>query len=67
MAGTLIARGTKKYIVTCIPIARQRVGKHILATNEHATIGRLLLSYSAVNRLRQQYRLCFRSVRAEWL
>jgi hypothetical protein len=28
--------------VTCISLARQRVGKHILATRTHATIGRLL-------------------------
>jgi hypothetical protein len=26
------------YIVTCIPIARQRIGKHIPATHVHITI-----------------------------
>jgi hypothetical protein len=40
-------------------IARHRFNKHIPATHEHATIGRLLLGNGAVNRLRQQYRLCF--------
>jgi hypothetical protein len=43
--------------VTCIPIARQQVGKHIPATHEQATIGRLLLGNGAVNRLRQQCEL----------
>jgi hypothetical protein len=45
--------------VTCITIARQRVGKHIPATQEHVKIGRLLLGNGAVNRLRQKYRLRF--------
>jgi hypothetical protein len=40
---------TLKDIVTCIPIARQRVGKHFPTT--HATIGRLLLGNGAVNTL----------------
>jgi hypothetical protein len=40
-----------------IPIGRQRVGKHIPATHEHATMGRVLLYNGAVNMLRQQYRL----------
>jgi hypothetical protein len=44
--------------VTCISIARQRVSKHIPATHEHGTIGRLLLGNGAIKRLRQQYRLC---------
>jgi hypothetical protein len=39
--------------------ARQLLNKHISATQEHATIGRQLLGNDAVNRLRQQYRLCF--------
>jgi hypothetical protein len=30
-------------IVTCVPIAKQRVVKHIPATHAHATIRRLLL------------------------
>jgi hypothetical protein len=37
------------YIVTCIPIARQRVGKHIPATHANAIIGRLLLGNGPVN------------------
>jgi hypothetical protein len=45
--------------VTCITIATQRVGEHIPAIHEHAATGRLLLGSFAVNRLRQQYRLCF--------
>jgi hypothetical protein len=32
-----------KYTVTCIPIARQRLCKHILVTHAHATIGHPLL------------------------
>jgi hypothetical protein len=36
------------HIVTCIPIARQRLGKHILATNKHATIGYPLLGNETV-------------------
>jgi hypothetical protein len=45
------------HIVTCIPIARQRVGEHIPATHEHAAMERLLLlGNGAVNRL-LQYRL----------
>jgi hypothetical protein len=36
-------------IVTCILIARQRVGKHIPATLVHATIGHPLLGKEAVN------------------
>jgi hypothetical protein len=36
----------------CIPIAKQRVDKHIPATHEHA-IERLLLGNGAVNILRQ--------------
>jgi hypothetical protein len=50
---------SRLYIVKCIPIARQRVGKHIPATHENATIGCILLGNNALNRLRQQYRLCF--------
>jgi hypothetical protein len=46
-----------KLKITCIPIARQQVGKYIPATHEQATIGRLLLSNDAVNRLHQQYML----------
>jgi hypothetical protein len=46
-------------IVIWIPIARQRVCKHILATHYHATIGRLLLGNRAVNRLHQQHGPCF--------
>jgi hypothetical protein len=45
--------------VTCIPIDRRRVGKHIPATYERTTIERLLLGNGAVNRLRE--------VRAKWL
>jgi hypothetical protein len=30
-------------IVTCVPITRQRLGKHIPATNAHVTIGHPLL------------------------
>jgi hypothetical protein len=54
------------YIVTFIPIAKQQVGKHIPATCEHATVGRLLLANGAVNKLRQQYSV-FCEVRAKWL
>jgi hypothetical protein len=46
-------------IVTNMTIARQRLNKHNPATQEHATIGRQLLSNVAVNRLPQQDRLCF--------
>jgi hypothetical protein len=46
-------------IVTCITIARQRVGKHIPAKHAHATIGRLLLGNGAVNRLFNNKRQCF--------
>jgi hypothetical protein len=36
--------------ITCLPIARQRLGKHISATNAHATIeGYPLLSNESVN------------------
>jgi hypothetical protein len=37
------------HIVTCIPIARQRLGKHIPATQEQATIGYPLLCNRPVN------------------
>jgi hypothetical protein len=37
------------YIVTCISIARQRVGKHIPSTQAHKTIGRLLPDNGPVN------------------
>jgi hypothetical protein len=37
------------YIVTRIPIARQRVGKHIPANQAHATIGHRLLRSGPVN------------------
>jgi hypothetical protein len=40
-------------------IARQHSCKHTPTTHEHATIGRLLLGNGVVNRLHQQYRLCF--------
>jgi hypothetical protein len=36
-------------IVTCIPIARQRLGKHIPATNVHSKIGCPLLGNGVVN------------------
>jgi hypothetical protein len=36
-------------IVTCIPIARQRLGKHIPAKRTHATEGRPLLGNGPVN------------------
>jgi hypothetical protein len=39
--------------VTYIPIARQRVGKHIPTTHKHTTIGRNLVGNGAVNKLRQ--------------
>jgi hypothetical protein len=38
--------------VTCIPIARQRVGKHIPATHVKATAWLVLLGNGAVNVLR---------------
>jgi hypothetical protein len=37
------------YVVRAIPIARQRVAKHIPAINEYATIGYLLLGNEDVN------------------
>jgi hypothetical protein len=37
------------YIVTCLPISRHRLGKHIPATNVHATIGYPMLGNGAVN------------------
>jgi hypothetical protein len=43
--------------VTCIPIARQRVGKYISATHARATIGRLLLGNGAVKKLFNNKRL----------
>jgi hypothetical protein len=46
-------------IVRCIPIARQRVAKHIPATHAHATIGRLLLGNGAVNTAFNNRRRCF--------
>jgi hypothetical protein len=50
---------TYRYSVMCIPIARQRVGKHIPATHAHATIGRLLLGNGAVNTHFNNRRRCF--------
>jgi hypothetical protein len=37
------------YIVTCIPTARQRLGKHIAAKRTHATEGRPMLGNEPVN------------------
>jgi hypothetical protein len=37
------------YIVICIPITRQRLGKHIPAKRTHATIGRQLIVNGPVN------------------
>jgi hypothetical protein len=39
---------TRNIIVTCIPIARQRNGKHIPAKRMHATEGRPLLGNGLV-------------------
>jgi hypothetical protein len=44
----------QSYCVTCISIARQRVGKYMPATHVHAKIGLLLLSNGAVNMPSQQ-------------
>jgi hypothetical protein len=38
-----VTYGKLRNIVICIPIPRQRVGKHITATHAHATMGSLLL------------------------
>lgn len=52
------------YVVTCIPIARQRLCKRIPA-NMQATSGLLLLGNGAVNMLSQQQKQqCFYVVRA---
>jgi hypothetical protein len=48
--------------VTCRPISRQRVGKHIPATHADATIGRLLLGNGAVNTLFNNRIKCFQWV-----
>jgi hypothetical protein len=37
--------------VMCIPIARQRLSKHIPTTHAHTTIGHLLLGNGVVNTL----------------
>jgi hypothetical protein len=47
------------YILTCIPIAGQRVGKNIPATHAHSTIGRLLLGNGALHTLFNYRRRCF--------
>jgi hypothetical protein len=39
----------KEDIVTCIPIARQRLGKHIQAAHEQAAIGHPLIGNGPVN------------------
>jgi hypothetical protein len=44
-------------MVTCIPIARQRLGKHSPAKQTRSTIWRLLLGNGAVITPLQQYRL----------
>jgi hypothetical protein len=41
--------GVVMYIVTCIPIARQRLGKHISAKRMSATEGCSLLGNGPVN------------------
>jgi hypothetical protein len=47
-------------IVTCTPIARQRLGKRIPATHVHATIELLLLGNGAANMSsQQQKKRCF--------
>jgi hypothetical protein len=46
-------------IVACIPIARQRVGKHIPATHLPATIGRPLLGNGQVNTHSWQHNIVF--------
>jgi hypothetical protein len=47
-------------IATCIPIARQRLGKRIPATTVYATIGLLLSCNGAGNMPSQQLRIrCF--------
>jgi hypothetical protein len=54
------------YIATCIPIAKQRFGKHIPAKITHATEGRLLLDNGAANTPSQEQRKRrFLSVRLE--
>jgi hypothetical protein len=45
---TYEANHEPSYPVTCMPIARQRLGKHIPATHEN-TIGHLLLGNGQVN------------------
>jgi hypothetical protein len=45
--------------VTCILIARQRLGKHIPAIHAYVTIGRLLLGKAAVNTLFNNRTRCF--------
>jgi hypothetical protein len=52
-------------MVTCMVIARQRTGKHIPATHEHATIGRLLLGNGVV-KTSSAMPAVFREVRAKW-
>jgi hypothetical protein len=46
------------YVVRAMPIARQRVAKHI-PVEINSRKDRLLLGNGAVNRLFQKYRLCF--------
>jgi hypothetical protein len=46
-------------IVTCIPIARQRVGRHIPAIHVHTRIGCLLLGKGAVNTLSRRVHVWF--------
>jgi hypothetical protein len=46
-------------IVKCIPISRQRLGKHIPAKRTRATEGRPLLCNGLVNKPSQQQRGCF--------
>jgi hypothetical protein len=48
-----------KHIVTCISIARQRLGKHIPVKRTRATDVRPLLDNDTVNKPPQQERGCF--------
>jgi hypothetical protein len=60
-------RGSRLHIVTFMPNAKQRLGKHIPATHAQATIGHLLLGNGAVNTFRQHTVGVFRVVLAKRL
>jgi hypothetical protein len=54
-------------IVTCIPIARRRLGKYIPAKRTRATEGRPLLGNEQVNKSSQQQRGCFLRCLCRWV